>query len=198
LQGKSIERPAVILGMDLLRRSHAIISYRPPCLYVRQSHVSPELRNNLHQSLIASGFVAVDINGIEEDVMFVDGEIAGKAARFRIDTGGFATLLDQEQAHQYKLENRKARGKVVDLGGHQEGLRTALLPRFSFGSYQTTNFPVGLARMPRSKDTNKHLRQQGEPGVVGLLGPDFLLQASALIDCAGGKLYLLPQKSPPR
>ena len=114
-----------------------------------------------------------------------------KEADFILDTGAGSTDLDLSQLEKFQIGAREVIGTVRDVGANRAELRYATIRSLKIGAYEQQNFPAAVDELQFLKPKPGQV-----PSVIlGLLGPDLLGKAQALIDCSRAKLYLKPLPS---
>jgi predicted aspartyl protease len=187
------EKRDMILGLDFLKRQHALVSYDgASCVYLRREASPRDLAATVKATLFAHGFVAVPIKSVENSPQFIEGLVCGKSAWFILDTGASRTQMDRVLLAGYGIASRQVIGAMQDLSGGQDHVNLVKLPSLRIGEFELTNFKIGAVRMPILTKGGR-----GRPGtgqtLLGFIGPDILTEGRAVIDCAGGMLYLKPK-----
>jgi len=194
--GSRIPRPEpelgedLVLGMDLLAALHGVMDCGAAVLYVRAALPGPELARSIDQSFCQSGYVCIGLTGYG-GWLLVDTVVNEKKAVFVLDSGAAVTQMDLNQLQAFQLANRGAIGRVSDINAHHAELSYVMVNSFKIGAYERRKFPVGVIDMHLP---NAFFEKSNQPPVLGMIGPDLLTRAGALIDCAGRKLYLRPEK----
>jgi predicted aspartyl protease len=122
---------------------------------------------------------------LKGNLYFANGTLNETPARFVVDTGAFATLMDRDFAARAGL---KASGKRLRTRGiHHEDTqsRVAYPKTFAIGGLRLKDFPVALTAL--------HKPGLLDNSVSGLIGGDVLGRNLGVIDCEQHVLYL---KSP--
>jgi len=148
----------------------------------------------MDQSFRASGFAVAPAKPLGMK-LFAEAEVNGKPALFEVDTGEFDTTIALDQLDAFQLANKERLGMATDLGGKKKDLTYALLESLTLGEFELKRYPVGTQGMPILTQHNDELKKRGLPPVIGLLGPDVLDKSRAFIDCDGGRMFLMPEKT---
>ena len=181
----------VLLGLDFLVDTHAFVDCSGvPTIYLRDSPASQQLAESMDASFKQSGFDCVPLRATPGK-LFVKVWINDKEADFILDTGAGSTDLDLSQLEKFQIGAREVIGTVRDVGANRAELRYATIRSLKIGAYQQQNFNAAVDELQFLKPKPGQV-----PSVIlGLLGPDLLGKAQALIDCSRAKLYLKPLPS---
>ena len=109
----------------------------------------------------------------------IRGKLNGARCVFDVDTGAGSTDLDLSQLEKFQIGAREGIGSVRDIGANRAELRYATIRSLKIGAYQQQNFHAAVDELQFLKPKPGQV-----PSVIlGLLGPDLLGKAQALIDC---------------
>jgi predicted aspartyl protease len=109
----------------------------------------------------------------ERGAMITEAQINGETVRLIVDTGGFGTLLFEDQARKMGLALRQTNIETFGVGGSSK-LYTARVREFRLGAMAEENTDLVVA--------GRSL------GAQGILGAKFLLQADVEFDIPHGKI----------
>jgi len=181
----------VLLGLDFLVDTHAFVDCSGvPTIYLRDSPASQQLAESMDASFKQSGFDCVPLRATPGK-LFVKVWVNEKEADFILDTGAGSTDLDLSQLEKFQIGAREVIGTVRDIGANRAELRYATIRSLKIGAYEQQNFHAAVDELQFLKP-----KPGQDPRVIlGLLGPDLLGKAQALIDCSRAKLYLKPLPS---
>jgi predicted aspartyl protease len=110
---------------------------------------------------------------IERGALITEAQINGETVRLIVDTGGFGTLLFEDQARKMGLPLRQTTIETYGVGGASK-LYTARVKEFRLGGMAEQNTDLVVA--------GRSL------GAQGILGAKFLLQADVEFDVPHGKI----------
>ena len=170
-----------ILGLDVLRLGHAVIDCRHPRLFWKAVPGAP---NVMAATLRAEGWTAVKLE-FKDYLYFAKGTVNETPARFLVDTGAFATLLDRNFAARAGLKADGPRLRTKGIHHEDTQSRVAHPKTLAIGGLRLRNFPIAISAL--------HKPGLLDNTVSGLLGADVLGKNLGVIDCEQHVLYL---KSP--
>jgi hypothetical protein len=179
-----------VIGMSLLRNMHAWLDCFAPRLYVRLETPEAALKENMERSFQASGFVTVPVRALGSK-LFAETAINGQPATFMIDTGSFASFIALDQLDAFHLSNQEQLGNFIDIGGRKTDLKYTRPASFKLGAFELKRYPLGTVNLPLLTEHNDQFKKHDLPPLVGLIGPDVLEKSAALIDCEGGRMFLM-------
>lgn len=174
----------LIIGMEFLTAAHAAIACDIPALYLRSGALSGTQAENFEASLTASGYSSLPL--LEDYFCAVKGQVNGKDAVLRVDTGAIATSFDVELGRDYGLADYRTGGKVADLDQNKRELRYAKVQSIRLAGFDSGPMPVGIIDYKEIRALDKN--EKAPP--LGFLGPEVLYRAHAIIDCSARKLYV--------
>ena len=187
------EESDAIIGVALLKNMQAWIDCYAPRLYVRVETSDTNVLDTIDRTLRASGYAAAPVRLIG-DRFFTEAVINDRGGLFEIDTGSFDTLIALDQLSAYNLSNQEQLGYTVDIGGHKGDLKYTRAASLKIGVFELKQYPIGTVNLPQLTEENDELKKHDLPPLVGLLGPDILIESRALIDCSGGRMYVMREK----
>jgi len=187
-----------VLGCDFFHRNHCLVDCGGRCLYVRASRPSEAVSDTLARSLRLSRLVDVPMRGKYGTT--VDVEINGQTVKLLVDTGSFATVLDDSQIQRLGLAKLKyadpptgshlreqVQTTVIGIGDiGSETLSVSELMTFRIGSQQWKHVQAGVANLARWGLAKPGTRNEE---IQGLLGIELLVNHGALIDFSSHRLW---------
>ncbi|MEO6872738.1 MAG: aspartyl protease family protein [Chthoniobacterales bacterium] len=193
-------RPADgLIGLELLRRSKAIINCRTQQLFLQSN---PARALDLDATTKQAGFTRIPLSLGEDGVLTVPCSIHKKPGRLVLDTGAFVTVFDQAAMRTYgvkespsQLRARTPSGRVRSLQLAQfDDLRIGNLPiapqKLAVMDLYARITPVraflGINTIQAYDERLVRVRRD----VIGLLGSELLYERSAIIDVGKMALYL--------
>jgi predicted aspartyl protease len=184
----------VLLGGDFLLRNHSVLHVGANCLYVRATAPSPAVAEVLEASLLQSRMARIPLTSHLETLFLVGLTVQDQPFTFLLDTGSFITTLDAKCAATLSLSREETPIRGVGVKGWSSALRMARSARLSLGPRTFAEYPIGIAELHpwlKSNDTNA-------PVVQGLMGPDLLSRANAIIDFRGSRMFVSTGSATPR
>lgn len=180
--------------MNHLRRTFAaaaivvLIGLCPDALLQSSSGqgVAEGRAKKLSRLLTKRGYVEVPLTLNKTGLLDVKVEVDGVPMLFILDTGANNLNLDRASAERAKLTVKKVEEKTAALGGAVPAGVTKI-NRFLVGPVEgaAETYVVDFSYLQSWR------KDHGDPPCDGVLGNNYLKQFSAVIDCAGLKLYLL-------
>lgn len=184
-----------ILGVDFMLRSHGLLDCIGPRLFVRSSALTPGSRANLGRTMEGSGFKQVRLKRCLGLGLACDAMLNGHPVTLLLDSGAFWTILDVRVANRLRLSTVSMRMELRGLQKQREPLKAARLRSLELDGVpvSTATKSFGVADLASWKITPE---QPGKDtrAVDGLIGSDLLILCHALIDPAGGCMWVLPDK----
>ena len=113
--------------------------------------------------------------------------LAGRPARFIVDTGAGGTILDSDAVTQYKLKLSSASRKGVGVGS--VAMRMSYVAKHDLTLFDLDLSNTKLLTLDLSH-VNAGLKKAKVAPVVGVLGADVLWRHYAVIDYARGLMLL--------
>ena len=187
-----------IIGLDFLRRKHAIINCRTRHLFF---NTDPSRRLD-PGNIIRAGFVRVPIEADRRGYLTVPCTIRGRPGRLLLDTGAFLTGVDDDAAKSLALDVAPSRLTARGLDGKVQPVELAQINDLKIGgvAIEPQKFVVldvfGRKRALRSFTGINHREYYAPlhiaPGdtVFGLLGNELLDQRRAIIDLGSMSVFL--------
>jgi len=194
-----------ILGCDFFIRNHCLIDCAGSRLYVRGNPIRADQSNALGQSLALSGFVEIPIE--DEEVFVVSGKANGHKFKLLVDTGSWASILDDSLKTPLGLKpvtwNVAFTGSLIP-----EEAKALMIGQGKIGAHPMTVAKLGTLELGDKKWSEIHFGVAdlaawgiGEPGksndVQGMLGIEMIRRSGALIDFSNHKLWMLRQEKAP-
>lgn len=178
-----------LLGIDLMRRHHAVIDFQGRGLYLRT--IAPDQRTTtaLDELLRRSGWGAVTLHADHTLCQFVEMKVGEEPLRLLVDSGGEFTQLDLTAAKRLKL---KLNPLLMSVNGTADRRTQAFVTQISLvqlAGLTRTNEPVVVA------DLSAWQPKSGA-SFEGIVGADWLALGRAILDCQSGRLYLRPVDQP--
>jgi hypothetical protein len=103
-----------------------------------------------------------------------------------LDTGAFNTLLDASILKPYGLRGAEdAMKKAFDATGRTASVVVVRPKSLKIADFELLDYPIGTAKLAASPG-----QSSAEASFLGVLGPEVLANAGALIDCSSGRLYV--------
>ncbi len=176
----------VLWGWEFLSRHHAFLDTSVPALYLRGDDPDTDVATLFGRSLLASGFTQHPLarRGMAVEVTAT---VNGHPSLFLLDTGSMVTLLDGNQAKDLEVDIGKRVAQMTDLGGNVNTMSLTMVRTFGLGELSLEKIAVGILGL---REMNEYRARYGAPPVQGLLGPEVLDRARAIIDCENLRLYL--------
>ena len=170
-----------ILGLDVLRAGRAVIDCQQLRLFWKAIPTRPNL---MAVTLPKAGWTAVKLEVVGNHYV-APGAVNGKPARFLIDTGAFATLVDRGFAATAGLAENGMRLHSVGLHSEDTNSHTAQPNLLSVGGFVLKDLPVAVTGLGIVRTIDRRANV--------ILGGDALGRNLGVIDCEQNVLYL---KSP--
>jgi len=143
----------------------------------------------------AFGFEAKDVPVVAIDCMDLGGTIISNqlmgVLNLHRDRTVYTGSYIPRTGLSFQIGAREVLGTVRDIGANRAELRYATIRSLKIGAYEQQNFHAAVDELQFLKPKPG----QVPPVILGLLGPDLLGKAQALIDCSRAKLYLKPLPS---
>lgn len=172
-----------ILGTDILFPTHAVLDCAAQQLILK---VDPNVRGGV-PGMDYAGLAAVPIELSSGHSLLVKGSLNGKAARLRIDTGAFMTLLNREFVRGIKVQLRDSPFTLAAVHFEERRARLATISRFSIGEVELRSQEVAVVNLDGI--VGKTLLNAKVP-VAGHLGVEILQAHNGIIDFGTKTLYL--------
>jgi predicted aspartyl protease len=145
--------------------------------------------STLKKLLLSQGYIVHNVRiSSKSGHLVTKAKINGHEGRFIIDTGASASCINQEMYKEFQLETEFLDRTIGTASG-------SLRPRISYkntielGDWSDEDCTLLSMDM---NHINNALKAEGMKSIQGLLGADFLITASAVIDYKGKRIYLKP------
>jgi predicted aspartyl protease len=178
-----------IIGADILFPTQAVLDCQRELLILK---TDPDVLGGA-PGLDRRGLQAVPIQVSDGFNLYVNGSINGKAAKFMVDTGSFATLLHRSFVRRMRIATRETRYSSSAVNLKERGLRVARIRKLSVGSVDIVGKDVGVIDMEGLIHDGL---LEGSPPVAGLLGAETLRRHHGIIDFGTRTLYLQKRELP--
>jgi predicted aspartyl protease len=172
-----------ILGADVLFPTQAVLDCRAQTLTLK---IDPRVEGGV-PGMNYTGFSRVPMHVSAGYNLYVDGSFNGRRAKLMVDTGAFATLLQQRFVRKMKVPLRESPFSSAGVNLKHRGVQLATISSFTVGSVNMKSKEVGvidLEGLVRSPLLN------GSTPVAGLLGSEILRRHNGIIDFGTRTLYL--------
>jgi predicted aspartyl protease len=178
-----------IIGADILFPTQAVLDCQRQLLILK---TDPDFVSSV-PGFDRRGLQAVPIQVSDGFNLYVNGSINGKAAKFMVDTGSFATLLHRSFVRRMRISTRETRYSSSAVNLKERGLRVAKIRKLSVGSVDIVGKDVGVIDMEGLIHDGL---LEGSPPVAGLLGAETLRRHHGIIDFGTRTLYLQKRELP--
>ena len=178
-----------IIGADILFPTQAVLDCQRQLLILK---TDPDALGGV-PGLDRRGLQAVPIQVSDDFNLYVNGSINGKAAKFMVDTGSFATLLHRSFVRRMRIATRETPYSSSAVNLKDRGLRVAKIRKLSVGSVDIIGKDIGVI------DLGGLIHDgllEGSPPVAGLLGAETLRRHRGIIDFGTRTLYLQRREIP--
>ena len=132
-------------------------------------------------------FVLISLTREKSHHITVDARLAGRSARFIVDTGAGGTVVDSSRATEYNLKLRSHSKKGGGVGSGAMQLSSVVKHDLHLGTIDLSK--TKLLTMDLSH-VNAALKKAKVEPVVGVIGADILWRHDALIDYAKSLILL--------
>ena len=178
-----------IIGADILFPTQAVLDCQRQLLILK---TDPDVLGGV-PGFDRRGLQAVPIQVSDGFNLYVNGSINGKAAKFMVDTGSFATLLHRSFVRRMRIATRETPYSSSAANLKERGLRVARIRKLSVGSVDIVGKDVGVIDMAGLIHDGL---LEGSPPVAGLLGAETLRRHHGIIDFGTRTLYLQKRELP--
>jgi len=178
-----------IIGADILFPTQAVLDCQRQLLILK---TDPDVLGGV-PGFDRRGLQAVPIQVSDGFNLYVNGSINGKAAKFMVDTGSFATLLHRSFVRRMRIATRETPYSSSAVNLKERGLRVARIRKLSVGSVDIVGKDVGVIDMAGLIHDGL---LEGSPPVAGLLGAETLRRHHGIIDFGTRTLYLQKRELP--
>lgn len=159
-----------------------------------EARYQPEKAGTVDRALCLLGFAAVPMRSLMTGHQLVDARINGMPATLVVDTGANVTVLHAGAESRFRAtRDPLAIGSTSGLGGPMQG-RVMRIDTLALGGVETRQRRVIESDL--SALTAVLGRVAGRD-IDGIVGQDVLQKQSAVIDVAGGILYLMAAGTDP-
>jgi hypothetical protein len=141
-------------------------------------------------ALVLDGYSSIALTRMKTGHLTVQAHVNGIPGRFVLDTGAGRSVIETARHAKFKLARIDAASGVAIGAGGNVPLRMSHGNRLQIGRYVDFGFTAYL--MPLQQVNLAFLRR-GQERIDGVIGADVLRSGAAVIDYAGGKLYLKPR-----
>ena len=166
-------RPALLLSLCILC---AAAFARPP------------------EALPLRGYSSIALTRLKTGHLVLQARINGVPGRFVLDTGAGRSVVEAARRDKFRLARDDRKVATATGAGGSLPLRMSHGNRLQIGGYVDYGFTAYL--MPLDQVNLAFLRR-GDDRIDGVIGSDVLRSGRAVIDYAGGMLYLKPKAAPP-
>jgi predicted aspartyl protease len=178
-----------IIGADILFPTQAVLDCQRQLLILK---TDPDVLGGV-PGFDRRGLQAVPIQVSDGFNLYVSGSINGKATKFMVDTGSFATLLHRSFVRRMRIATRETPYSSSAVNLKERGLRVARIRKLSVGSVDIIGKDVGVIDLEGLIHDGL---LEGSPPVAGLLGAETLRRHHGIIDFGTRTLYLQKRELP--
>lgn len=178
-----------LLGIDLLRRQHALVDFTGKGLFLRPEKPGYKTTMAIDEMLLRSGWRAVRLVASRSLCFQVETQIGGQPLRLLVDSGGEFTQLDLAAARRLGLKLEPTTLTMAGIEGRSATAYSTQIPLLQLAGLAITNEPIAVVNLTawQSKE-GAH--------VDGMIGADWLAMGRGVLDCEHGLLYLTPLEHP--
>ncbi len=178
-----------ILGIDLLRRQHALVDFLGKGLFLRPERPDYKTTLAVDEMLRRSGWSAVTLVAGRSLCFQVETQVGGEPLRLLVDSGSEFTQLDLAAARRLGLKLEPTRMRMTGIENRSAAAYAAQIPLLQLAGLTVTNEPIAVVNLAtwQSKE-GQHLD--------GMIGADWLAMGRGVLDCQNGRLYLTPLDHP--
>ncbi len=176
-----------IIGADLLQNFSFIIDCRTPRLFAKDARSASDGVAHLSAMLRGRNYVEVPMKKVAISDFEINANVNRLKALLLVDTGAAITLIDRELSRAAGINFRPTDFIVGGAGGGKQRIAVGTVKNFNLNGLKVRQAQIAISDI---SSLGTQLSEKGKPPLDGYLGADFLRQKSALIDCAGLKLYL--------
>lgn len=141
-------------------------------------------------ALSLRGYSSIALTRLKTGHLVLQARINSVPGRFVLDTGAGRSVIEAGRQTRFKLGRIDDKQAVATGAGGDVALRMSHGNRLQIGPYVDYGFTAYL--MPLEQVNLAFLRS-GDDGIDGVIGSDVLRSGRAVIDYAGGRLYLKPK-----
>ena len=176
-----------IIGADMLQNFSFVIDCRTPCLFAKDVRSPGTAAANLSAMLRGRNYVEVPMKKVAISDFEINANVNRRKALLLVDTGAAITLIDREVSRDAGVDFRRTDYVVGGAGGGRQRIAVGTVKNFNLNGLKVRQAQIAISDI---SSLGMQLSEKGKPPLDGYLGADFLRQKSAVIDCAGLKLYL--------
>lgn len=176
-----------IIGADMLQNFSFIIDCRTPRLFAKDVRSANEGAAHLSTMLRGRNYVEVPMKKVAISDFEISANVNRRKALLLVDTGAAITLIDREVSRDAGVDFRRTDYVVGGAGGGRQRIAVGTVKNFNLNGLKVRQAQIAISDI---SSLGTQLSEKGKPPLDGYLGADFLRQKSAVIDCAGLRLYL--------
>ena len=176
-----------IIGADMLQNFSFVIDCRTPRLFAKDVRTAGDGALNLSSMLRGRNYVEVPMKKVAISDFEISASVNRRRALLLVDTGAAITLLDRAVSRDAGVDFHRTDFVVGGAGGGRQKIAVGTVKNFNLNGLKVRQAQIAISDI---SSLGTQLSEKGKPPLDGYLGADFLRQKSALIDCAGLKLYL--------
>ncbi len=177
----------LVLGWDFLVRNFALIDCNRATLYFRGAEAPASLQTTIRESLRQSGFSEIPLQETHYNHGIVAGRMKDREVLFQVDTGAFASQLDQEEAKRLGLVGHSLHARAIGAAGGSSELDLAHTDDIQLAGHRVGKYRIGISDLSA---LNKLRQLYKLPPIVGIIGMDLLSRDEAVVDCQGGRIFM--------
>lgn len=140
------------------------------------------------------GYSSIALKRLRSGHLVLHAQLNGTTGRFVLDTGAARSVVESSRQARFGLGRIDRKVAAATGAGGAVPLRMSHGNRLQIGGYVDEGFTAYL--MPLDQ-VNLAFRRRGDDRIDGVIGSDVLRGGQAVIDYAGGRLYLKPKAPPP-
>lgn len=157
---------------------------------------SPTSGEALEQALTKLGYVGIALEREKTGHLVARVQVEGKDGlrdlRLVVDNGSSVTLLTPNSAKALGLETVRTSGTVGGVGGTGIAVATTKTRTLKVGGHADKDLSLLVIDISH---VNEGFKAAGLKTLDGVLGSDWMLAKSALIDVESARLFILPSKA---
>ncbi len=180
---------AGVMGIDLLRRNHAVLDFLGKGLFLRAEKPDYKTAGAFDEMMRRSGWDVISLTSDRSLCPIVETQIRGRPLRLVVDSGCEFTQLDLSVALRLGLKLDPTHMRINGIEDRSSKAYSTTVPLLQLAGVALTNEPVVIADIApwQSKDG---------PRFDGMIGADWLAFGNGVLDCQAGRLYLKPFSRP--
>ncbi len=176
-----------IIGADLLQNFSFVIDCRTPRLFAKDVRSGNGNAAHLSAMLRGRNYIEVPMKKVAISDFEISANLNRRRALLLVDTGAAITLIDRAVSRDAGVDFRRTDYVVGGAGGGRQRIAVGTVKNFNLNGLKVRQAQIAVSDI---SSLGTQFSEKGRPPLDGYLGADFLRQKSALIDCAGLKLYL--------